>query len=120
MPRWRGWISFEATGKFSSRWPFPDRKAVGSLVMGSKKLLVGVSRPGDIERNVARNATLKDRRKAQCGTTLRVNPGLRAKSHEAIWRSIRATVLNITPMRALPPRLVTWPAVQVVGSGKVL
>src|SRR6266478_9406211 len=41
MPRWRGWISLDATGKFSSRWPFPDRNAAGSLVMDSVKLRVG-------------------------------------------------------------------------------
>src|SRR5947199_152664 len=39
---------------------------------------------------------------AQCGTSpsYGMNPGLHAKSHKAIWRSIRATNLIATPWRS--------------------
>src|SRR5262249_47372479 len=30
--RWRGWMSREATGKFSSRWPLGDRASAGVII----------------------------------------------------------------------------------------
>src|ERR1700756_384551 len=33
--RWRGWMSHDATGKFSSRWPLPDRSSL-AVVIGNR------------------------------------------------------------------------------------
>src|SRR5256885_2313255 len=60
------------------------------------------------------------RSKAQCGTSplYGMHLGLRAKSHKAIWHSIRATILNLTPMMGprIPPLLLASTALLVLGS----
>src|SRR5262249_29127814 len=61
--RWRGWISLDATGKFSSRWPFPDRSEAGSMLSVTVLSVSfvtswsSVDPTRDIERNTDRNAT---------------------------------------------------------------
>src|SRR5438105_9897311 len=47
-PRWRGAMSHEATGKFSSWWVLPDRKAAARVIV----VLIG-SWPGEVRLGAA-------------------------------------------------------------------
>src|SRR5947208_2622311 len=68
IPRWRGWISLDATGKFSSRCPFPDRNAAGSFEALLVTLLVIFARTSGHKVTSSGLALPMGRYRAQHGT----------------------------------------------------